>query len=242
MNHALKVLKKLLSDSVLDGYLAVNPALSVKPLPLPKDELDFLRPDELNLLLDKAKPHFRPLFLTAMLAGMRRGELLAVRHTDIDHASAQVHVRRTLYRGKFTPPKSEASRRASDLPPTLLDTLKEIPSRFRGDLVFCQKNGKPLHPENMVRREFLPASKRAGLRRVRFHSLRHSYAVMLIESGANVKYVQRQLGHASIKTTLDTYGHLFKDTNPEASRGLEKVFLGKTGQEGHHLGTAAGSG
>jgi integrase len=240
INHNLKILKKLLGDALLDGYLSLNPALTVKALPLLKEEIDFLDPDELNLLLDKSRGVYRTLFLAAMLSGMRRGEALAVRHTDLDYASAQIHIQRTLYRGTFTAPKSKASRRKIDMPPALVDALKELPSRFRGDLVFCQPNGKHLHAENMVRREFNPALKRAGLRHVKFHSLRHSYAVMLIESGVNVKYLQRQLGHASIKMTLDTYGHLFRDTNPEASKGLQEIF--ERGQGGHISDTKKAAG
>ena len=83
----------------------------------------------------------------------------------------------------------------------------------------------------MVKRQFLPTLKRAGLRHVTFHSLRHSYAAMLIESGENLKYIQRQLGHASIRVTLDTYGHLMKEANPEASGRLQEIFLGNAGHK-----------
>jgi integrase len=89
------------------------------------------------------------------------------------------------------------------------------------DLVFCTKSGGPLDPDNMVKREFLPALTAAGLRRVNFHSLRHSYTSMLISQGENVKFIQSQLGHASIQTTLDRYGHLLPVDQVGVGRKLD---------------------
>lgn len=231
INHVLKTLKKLLNDAVLDGYLESNPALSVKPVPMPQQEMDFLDPEELRLFLDHANPHYRPLFLCAMLTGLRRGELLALQWGDIDFAKGQIRVRRSLYQGQFIEPKSERSRRTIDMAPMLIETLKSIPSRFAGELVFCQENGKPLDPNNLVKREFKRALRRAGLRDISFHSLRHSFTALLIEADQNPKYIQTQLGHASIRTTMDRYGHLLRGENPEASKRLQAVFLEENGSK-----------
>ena len=89
------------------------------------------------------------------------------------------------------------------------------------DLVFCNDEGKPLDPDSLIKRHFLPALRRAKLRMVPFHSLRHSNVALRIEEGQNIKYIQRQLGHASIQTTLDRYGHLLSETNQEGARGLD---------------------
>ena len=70
--------------------------------------------------------------------------------------------------------------------------------------------------QNMVRREFHPSLERAGIKRIRFHDLRHTYAAMMISLGENIKFIQSQMGHSSISTTLDRYGHLL----PEASEGV----------------------
>jgi integrase len=76
--------------------------------------------------------------------------------------------------------------------------------------------GKPVSHGGITKRHFEPALKRAGLRHVSFHSLRHTNASMRIAAGQNIKYIQTQLGHSSIKVTLDVYGHLFVD--PELNR------------------------
>ena len=96
---------------------------------------------------------------------------------------------------------------------------------------FSQANGKPLDPNNLVKREFKRALRRAGLRDISFHSLRHSFTALLIEADQNPKYIQTQLGHASIKTTMDRYGHLVRGENPEASKRLQAVFLEENGSK-----------
>ncbi len=80
---------------------------------------------------------------------------------------------------------------------------------------------------NLIHRIFEPALKMAGLRKVRFHDLRHSYASALISKGENPKFVQRQLGHASIQITMDTYGHLLPEVEREAPARLQKALLFK---------------
>ena len=94
------------------------------------------------------------------------------------------------------------------------------------DLGFAQEDGKPLNPDNLVKREFIPALRRAGLRQVSFHSLRHSFIALLIAQGENIKYIQSQLGHASIQTTLDHYGHLLPATHKEAAQRLDQTLFG----------------
>lgn len=79
----------------------------------------------------------------------------------------------------------------------------------------------------MYNRKFLPALKKAQLRKIRFHDLRHTYASIQIDLGANSKYLQKQMGHSSIKITLDIYGHLMKDVNKEAASRLGKAILGE---------------
>ena len=94
------------------------------------------------------------------------------------------------------------------------------------DLVFCNSDGNPLEPDNMVKREFLPALSFAGLRRIRFHDLRHSYTSLLIAQGENVKFIQSQLGHSSIQTTMDRYGHLLPTNQYGVGSKLDsQIFL-----------------
>ncbi len=203
------------------------------------EEKDFLRTQELRLFQDHASPNLRTFFLCAILTGMRQGELLALHWDCIDFASMQIRVRRGLYKGAFIEPKSASSRRDIDMAPMLAQALRESPSRFAGDLVFPQANGKPMNPNNLRSREFKPTLRRAGLRDLPFHSLRDSYAALMIHAGHHPKYIQAQMGHASIRMTLDLYGHLMEETNPAASVKLQETFLEepKLQESGHKMVT-----
>ena len=88
---------------------------------------------------------------------------------------------------------------------------------------FSAKCSKPLCPDNMVKRQFLPALRRAKIRDIRFHSLRHSNVALRIEQGQNIFYISKQIGHASVKTTLDVYGHLLKEVHAEQAQKLDVI-------------------
>ena len=89
--------------------------------------------------------------------------------------------------------------------------------------MFANQEGKPPDMHNIKRRAFLRALERAGLRRIRMHDLRHSYASILISAGVSAAYVQQQLGHASIKLTVDTYTHLIPGAGRHALAALPGI-------------------
>ena len=99
------------------------------------------------------------------------------------------------------------------------------------DLIFPNEIGGPMSSLNMYNRKFLPTVKKAKINRIRFHDLRHTYASLLIDQGENIKYIQNQMGHASIKVTLDTYGHLLKDVNKEAASRLGDAIFEQDGSK-----------
>ena len=95
--------------------------------------------------------------------------------------------------------------------------------------MFPSDEGTPIDNNNLVRRHFEPAMRRAGLRKIRFHDLRHTYASPLIDQGEHPKYIQNQMGHSSINVTMDTYGHLMKTVNKESARRLDMTVFKQTG-------------
>ncbi|MDH5769277.1 MAG: site-specific integrase, partial [Nitrospirota bacterium] len=219
--------KEMLKHAVRWGYLKVNPAEYVERPRVEKEEMDILIPDEIKLFLEQVTPKYKPFFLTAILTGMRRGELLGLQWGDIDWNSKQIYVRRLLWKGQFVTPKSKLSVRRIDMSPYLAVELKKhlmsSPFKELDNLVFCNSESKPFDADTLVKRQFLPALRRAKIRHVSFHSLRHTNVALRIEQGQNIKYIQNQLGHASIQTTLDRYGHLIKEVNSEQAKKLDSI-------------------
>ncbi|RKX23600.1 MAG: hypothetical protein DRP47_12575, partial [Candidatus Zixiibacteriota bacterium] len=143
--------------------------------------------------------------------------------------SDQISIRRSIYKGEFVNPKSKNAIRRIVISPILRQALEQhrlIGRKSEFDLIFPNEIGLPLNPENLIKREFHSALDRAGLRRIRFHDLRHSYASILISQGENIKFIQSQLGHSSAKTTLDRYGHLMLNLENDAARRLDKTVFG----------------
>ncbi|MGH7815555.1 MAG: site-specific integrase [Candidatus Binataceae bacterium] len=198
-----------------------------------------LSPAEIARLLEAARPGFeRTLFLTAYLSGARQGELFGLRWPDLElpkDGSGIMLIRRSLSwshlrgedpRPRYYAPKTAAGLRRIAIPGELVAALKRwklqsLPSTEQ--LVFPRPDGsgKPLYREHVLRKMFYPALERARLRRVRFHSLRHSCASALIAAGASVTEVQHRLGHASPSITLMVYAHWFQDA--KGSGAIERI-------------------
>jgi integrase len=135
--------------------------------------------------------------------------------------------------GSFTTPKSKKSRRV-DLSRELrsvllelrkkrmLDAFMEGKNSVAEDLIFPSNAGTPLDPDNLVHYHFQPCLERAGLRRFRFHDMRHTFGSLLIQDGASLAYVRDQMGHSSIQVTADIYGHLIPGADIKWVDGLDR--------------------
>ncbi len=223
--------KEMFKHAVVWRYVKRDPSLYVKRPRLEQEEMDFLEPSEIRLFLENVNTRYYTLFLTAVLTGMRRGELLALKWGDIDWNSNQISVRRSIFRGEFVNPKSKNSIRRIVVSPVLRSALEQhrlVWGKPESDMLFSNGNGSSIDPENLIKREFHPALDRAGVRRIRFHDLRHTFASLLISQGENIKFIQSQLGHASAKTTLDRYGHLMPNLENDAARRLDKTVFGNS--------------
>ncbi len=248
VNKHLTMLKTLFKHARKWGYLTVSPAEDIQKYRCEPKEMDCLIPSEVQALLKHAEEPYKTLFLTAILTGLRRGELLGLQWGDVDWRSGVIRVRRSLFWlgrqeakatdqktcWKVVTPKSRRSTRNVVLSPTLNEALQihRLKSpESRDGFIFTAKGGGPMDPDNMIHREFLPTLEAAGLRKIRFHDLRHTYTTGLIAQGENVKFIQSQLGHASIQTTIDRYGHLLPlDAHGVGSR-LDHQFFGSNEAE-----------
>lgn len=227
-----------------------NPFYLRKKVKLPKKDTEqkgrALNPEEIRKLLDNCLDDAYPIVATALFTGMRRGEVLGLLWDNVDFEKNQIQVTQELFwkMGKiwrssadpkpsfiFPAPKSKASIRKIDMSPRLRRILLEY--RLRSvkselGLVFASSGGNPIEPDNFVKRRFQSAVAAAGLGKVRFHDLRHTFGSLKIEQGESLKYVQVQMGHSSILVTMNVYTHLLKDSNPEAAARPDEMIFGRT--------------
>jgi integrase len=149
------------------------------------------------------------LYVAAVMTGMRRGELLGLRWGDIDWGAKRIRVRRNYVRGEFGPPKSRRSSRSVPLTDRLAGELQRLydsaPFQSDEDLVFAhphsRKPGTPLDGSKVLKR-FKAALRRAGVRSLRFHDLRHTFGTRMAAAGVPMRTLQEWMGHRDFATTL----------------------------------------
>ena len=247
VHHQHRVLSQALKHGVKQGYLGRNPCELVDP-PSPRRKImRTLDPTEVNILLEAAQEsYYYPVIYTALSSGLRQAELLGLRWRDLNpDIMLSISVSRVLYKRKgvceFRDPKTSHSRRYVSMTPKLAAYLREYKTERESlnlhlgrllnldDLVFVSVEGKPIDP-GVLSHNFAKIAKRAGLKNVRFHDLRHTFASLMLLRGAKPKVISEALGHASVAFTMDTYSHIIEGMQSEAMALLDEVLpVGKNG-------------
>jgi integrase len=218
VRNALMPLRAICRRALVRGELSDNPTRGLE-LPAVRGGRDRIaEPREATALLKALEPRDRLLWATAFYAGLRRGELQALRWSDIDVRRGVIRVRRSWDRvaGELEP-KSEAGRRSVPIPAALRSLIGMTPTpTAEAGLVFGRGPDAPFEPWTVTARA-RRAWSAAGLDRITLHECRHTYASMMIAAGVNAKALQTFMGHSSITITLDRYGKLFPGSENEAA-------------------------
>lgn len=226
VRQAHRVLSLILREAVRAKRLPANPAERVALPRVVKTEPRFLTAQDVARLADEAGPD-RLLVLLLAFTGLRFGEVAALRAGRVDLMRRRLTVAESVTevngRATFGTPKNH-QRRAVPVPRFLADELAAtLAGKGPDEFVFTAAGGTHLRLMNWRRRTFDPAVKAAGLAGVTPHDLRHTAASLAIASGANVKDVQRMLGHASAAMTLDVYAGLFTDSLDAVADAMDVI-------------------
>ena len=232
---ARDVISGPMNQAVDDELIPANPAKGLlKRMKIERDRRSAMDPfnsDEVILFLETCSvkyPDWYPFFLAAFRTGMRMGELLGLKWGDIDFNGRFIHVQRSFKLGKFTTPKNGKTRRV-DMSDMLGETLKALQVERRREALregrevvefVFHRNEQPIS-QNSLRNVFKRILARGGLREIRFHDIRHTFASLLLNNGESPVYVKDQLGHHSIQMTVDIYGHLIPGANRGAVNKLD---------------------
>ncbi len=234
------VLHRAMSKAVELRLIPHNPAAGADPPKVRQEEITPLDAEQARAFLDAAHGEkFEALYALSLTCGLRMGEALGLKWSDIDLSAGTLRVNRQLQRMReggglvFSEPKN-ASRRTIDLPQRTVRALqshrkRQTEERLRASLyedsglVFTTAKGTPLDAQNIVNRYFKPLLKRTGLPDIRWHDLRHTCATLLLGRSVHPKLVQHLLGHASITMTLDRYSHWIPSMGRHAADGMEEA-------------------
>jgi len=210
VNNYLTVLRRMLS--LAHEWDLISGVPKFKWLKSPDPDIDFLDFEEAIRLVRAAEPMWNTMILTGLRAGLRHGELIGLRWEDVDLVAGRLLVRQSIVRGVVGTPKS-GKKREVPMSHELRDALKAH-RHLRGEYVFCQDNGEALY-QDITKWPLWRACRRAGIRRIGWHCLRHTFASHLVMRGIPIKAVQELMGHATIEMTM-RYAHLSPDVKRDA--------------------------
>ena len=234
-----QVLRTALTLAVRWEIVNRNVAKLVDKPRVERKPINPLIPDEARKFLAAIRGHrLEALFSVALALGLRQGEALGLRWSDVDFASGTLRVRNQLQRidGRLTlvPPKTAKSRRTLVMPPLIVEALREhekrqvaekiwAGSKWReSNLVFANRTGEPTQARRVIE-QFHDLLERAGMRRIRFHDLRHSCATLLLVQGVSPRVVMEILGHSEIALTMNAYSHVLPELQRDAADRMQAI-------------------
>ena len=207
-----QVISSAMDFAVAQKIIPENPCKAVALPKVEHKEMQTIPAEQLQAFLREAKATgVYEMYYIELATGLRRGELLGLKWTDIDWPNGIIKVRRQVARvdGQIVeaPLKTKNSYRAVTISQQAIEVLKQQKEKTNDEYVFPSPNGGPISPDsvnNMLKRVLA----RAGIPKVRFHDLRHTFATIALQNGVDIKTVSGMLGHFSAGFTLDTYAHV----------------------------------
>lgn len=219
-----KTLSKVCSVALEDGILSRNPAKAVRAPQAGPRTVQPLTPQQVAAAAQAVKPRWRVAVLLAAWGGLRVGEIGGLHRDDIDWDRGSIRIQRSASENGLKEAKTKASNRVITFPGWLMTDLRKHVLEYASPegWLFLTAQGSHLHHLNGAR-----IIRPAG---VRWHDLRHTQATLLISLGAHPKEIQARMGHASITTTMNLYGHLVEQAHDELARRLERFDPGEMGK------------
>ena len=241
----LVVLHHALGDAVAGGLLRTNPAHGVPRPTVRAPELHTWSRDELATFLQATKEdRLSPLWRLLAMTGLRRGEALGLRWSDVDLAAGRLSIQRqrvtTDYEVMERPSTKTGKNRSVAIDAATVSALRQQSARQLDDAdewgdawaseghVFTRENGEPWHPDRITDL-FGQAVKAAGVPHIRLHDLRHGWATLALGAGIHPKVVQERLGHANIAMTMDRYSHVIPALQESAAELVAAIVDGAGG-------------
>ena len=224
--------RSALEKAVQEGLIKINPAIGCKLPPKKSREMKVLTQDEIIRFLNQAKEEdYYELFLLELATGMRRGEILALKWSDLNFKTGELRIERqvNVIRGEaiISEPKTKSSIRTAILPPALLKILLKYKKNIDSKWIFPSPidETKPRNPP-AVRKRLQLILERAGCPKIRFHDLRHTFATLALENGMDIKSLSAMLGHISSETTIDIYSHVTDNMRQQAAVKIDLQISG----------------
>ncbi|MEP0357409.1 DUF3596 domain-containing protein [Paraglaciecola sp.] len=232
INRHMKIMRMILIEAS-DNYEFTSPYRGIKPLKVPKSDIQPFTPEEINLILNNVRDDFVPYFTIRFFTGMRTGEIDGLKWKHIDLDNRRIQIRETIVKGEVSYTKNDFSQRDIQMSEPVYQAFIQMKSST-GDqeFVFVNKNGNPLEHNAVTKRVWYPLLDSLGIRRRNPYQMRHTAATLWLASGESPEWIANQMGHANTEMLFRVYSryvpNLTRQDGSAADKMLSNVMEGTT--------------
>ena len=222
INQIMNVLRQILGEAA-DRFGFSTPYRGIKPLRVPRTQVDPFSLEEVRLFLKTVPSKYRNFYTVAFFTGMRTSELIGLKWRYVNFERGEIEIRETLVQGHPDTPKCEGSERVIDMSTLVTQSLLDQHGKTGGqsEYVFCGRDQQPLNYRNLANRIWYPTLVRAGLRRRRPYQTRHTAATLWLAAGESPEWIARQMGHTTTKMLFTVYSRYVPNLTRQDGSAME---------------------
>lgn len=224
INRHMKIMRMILTEAS-DNYEFTSPYRGIKPLKVPKSDIQPFTPEEINLILNNVRDDFVPYFTIRFFTGMRTGEADGLKWKYVDFEKRTVSIRETIVSAKMTTTKTDFSQREIQMSEPVYQAFIQMKSST-GDqeFVFVNKNGNPLEHNAVTKRIWYPLLDSLGIRRRNPYQMRHTAATLWLASGESPEWIANQMGHSNTEMLFRVYSRYVPNLTRQDGTAANKMF------------------
>jgi integrase len=223
INRHMKILRMILNEAA-DRFDFSSAYRGIKPLKIPKADVDPFTLEEIDKILGAVRRDFRSYYTVRFFTGMRTGEIDGLKWSYVDFERRQILIRETVVRGKPEYTKTEDSQREISMSQPVYDALKQQQKATgKLDYVFCTRKGTPLQHNNVTKRVWKPLLKHIGLTLRTPYQSRHTAATLWLAAGENPEWIARQMGHANTEMLFRVYSRYVPNLTRQDGSAFERL-------------------
>ena len=231
INHIMTPLRMILAEAG-DRFEFETPYKNIKPLRVPKTQVEPFTLEEVMLLIENVRPDFRSFYTVSFFTGMRTGEVHGLKWKYVDFERQQILIRESFVMGEMTTTKTDSSVREIQMSQPVIHALRaQYKVTGKGEFVFCNAVGNPLSVHNVTKRVWYPILRYLGLPNRRPYQARHTAATLWLASGEAPEWIARQMGHSSTEMLFKVYSRYVPNLTRQDGSAFAALLAEKMNQK-----------
>jgi integrase len=228
INHIMTPLRMVINEAS-ERFEFESPWKNIKPLTVPKSDIQPFDLDEVMQILDNVRTDFKPYYTVRFFTGLRTGEIDGLPWKNVDFQRRQIIINQAIVNGEIGATKTQGSNRLVQMNQLVYDALlaQKTISYGKSEFVFCSKNGSPLNHRNITKRVWYPLLRYLELEKRNPYQTRHTCATLWLAAGESPEWIASQLGHSSSKMLFTVYSRFVPNLTRQDGSALDKVLKEK---------------